>query len=66
MIAIGRFVTGFASAVPSGGIAGSVEDMYTSRSRVWMVLFWNWATTAGLVCGPIYGEYVKRSCGWYV
>jgi MFS family permease len=63
-IAIGRFVSGFASAVPSVVIAGSVEDIFNSRWRVWMVLFWNWSTTAGLISGPIFGSFVAKSLDW--
>ena len=61
---VGRFVAGFASAVPSVVIAGSVEDMFNSRRRVWLVLAWNSFSTAALVIGPIYGTYIGMNCGW--
>jgi len=66
MIYLGRFVSGFASAVPSVVLAGSVEDLFNARSRVWLVLLWNSLATAGLIVGPIFGVYVSLSLGWYV
>ncbi|KAH6618445.1 MFS multidrug transporter [Boeremia exigua] len=64
MVYIGRFITGFASAVPSVVLAGSVEDLFNSRQRVWFVLLWNSLATAGLVFGPILGVYVSLNRGW--
>ena len=61
---IGRFVTGFASAVPSVVIAGSVEDIFNTKRRVWIVVLWNAGTTAGLCFGPIYAAYISASLGW--
>ncbi|KAI9699244.1 MAG: hypothetical protein M1820_007216 [Bogoriella megaspora] len=61
---VGRFIAGFASAVPSVVIAGSVEDIFNSRRRVWLVLVWNGLATAGLIFGPIYGVYIESKYGW--
>jgi len=63
---IGRFITGIASTVPSVVVAGSVEDMFDIKARVWLVLVWNAATTAGLVFGPIYGSYIAFALKWWV
>lgn len=60
----GRFVTGFASAVPSVVIAGSIEDLFNTKRRVWVVVLWNVGTTAGLCFGPIYAAYVARALSW--
>ncbi|KAF2220821.1 major facilitator superfamily transporter [Elsinoe ampelina] len=64
MVYIGRFLTGLASAVPSVVLAGSVEDMFNSRQRKWLVLVWVSLATAGLICGPIYGVYISAHLGW--
>ena len=61
---IGRFVTGFASAVPSVVIAGSVEDIFNTKRRVWILILWNAGTTAGLCFGPIYAAYITASFTW--
>jgi MFS family permease len=61
---IGRFISGFASSVPSVVIAGSIEDMYASTHRVWMIFVWNSSTTLGLILGPIYGSYIAHAVGW--
>lgn len=61
---IGRFITGVASAVPSVVIAGSVEDLFNSRERIWIVVLWNAATTIALCIGPIYAAYIIEYYGW--
>lgn len=61
---IGRFITGAASAVPSVVIAGSVEDLFNTRERVWVIVLWNAATTIALCIGPIYAAYVIETFGW--
>jgi MFS family permease len=61
---IGRFISGFASAVPSVVIAGSITDMYAAKNRMWMVLLWNSSSTLGLILGPIYGSYIATVIGW--
>jgi MFS family permease len=61
---VGRFVTGLASAAPSVVVAGSVEDMFNARRRVWVVVLWNAGTTAGLCFGPVYAAYVSAAAGW--
>lgn len=63
-IHITRFISGVASAVPSVVIAGSVEDIYDTRSRVWIVVLWNAGTTVGLCCGPVYAAYISQALGW--
>lgn len=64
-IFVGRLLTGIASAVPSVVIAGSVEDLFDTRARVWVVVLWNAATTIALCIGPIYASYIIASpAGW--
>ncbi|KXJ97225.1 major facilitator superfamily transporter [Microdochium bolleyi] len=60
----GRFITGLASAVPSVVIAGSIEDLFNIRQRVWMVIIWNSSTTIALCLGPIYASYMIARVGW--
>ncbi|KAF2435302.1 putative polyamine transporter [Tothia fuscella] len=61
---VGRVIAGFASAIPSVVLAGSIEDMYRPRVRVWLILLWNSFTTLGLCMGPIYGSYISHAIGW--
>lgn len=63
---IGRFVSGFMSAVPSIIVSGSIEDMYDVSQRVWLMYAWACATTLGLLVGPIYGSYIAITLGWCV
>lgn len=60
----GRFITGLASAVPSVVIAGSIEDLFNTRQRVWAVICWNSSTTIALCLGPIYATCIINSIGW--
>jgi MFS family permease len=61
---IGRFVTGFTSAVPAVVTAGSIQDMFDGKQRVWLVVVWNAGSTAGLCLGPVYGTYLLSALGW--
>ncbi|KAK6822005.1 MFS multidrug transporter [Apiospora arundinis] len=61
---IGRFIGGFASAVPAVVTAGSVEDIFNTRTRIWIVVLWNGGSTAGLCFGPVYAAYIQAACGW--
>ncbi|KAK5660518.1 hypothetical protein OQA88_13067 [Cercophora sp. LCS_1] len=61
---IGRFITGFASAVPAVVTAGSIHDMYDGKQRVWLVVLWNAGSTAGLCLGPVYGTYIATTLTW--
>ncbi|KAJ0319632.1 hypothetical protein COL5a_010069 [Colletotrichum fioriniae] len=60
----GRFAAGLASAVPSVVIAGSVEDMFNTKRRVWIIVLWNAGTTVGLCFGPVYAAYISQAVGW--
>ncbi|KAG4430937.1 hypothetical protein IFR05_013575 [Cadophora sp. M221] len=61
---VGRFISGFVSAVPSIVVSGSLEDMFNMKSRVWLMYAWACATTGGLLIGPIYGSYIAAALGW--
>ncbi|KAL4735471.1 major facilitator superfamily domain-containing protein [Aspergillus similis] len=61
---IGRFIAGFSAAVPAIVLAGSIEDQYSSRPRLWFLWLWNCCTILGLAAGPIYGSYIADVIGW--
>ncbi|KAF9879925.1 MFS multidrug transporter [Colletotrichum karsti] len=61
---VGRFVAGLASAVPSVVIAGSVEDMFNTKRRVWVIVLWNAGAVIGLCIGPVYAAYISEAVGW--
>jgi MFS family permease len=61
---IGRFVSGVMSAVPSVIVSGSVEDMFNTKQRVWIMFIWACFTTLGLLLGPMYGSYISITVGW--
>lgn len=63
-VIIGRFCAGFASAIPSIIVAGSIEDLFDTETRVWIVFAWSTATNLGLAAGAIMGTYTCSSIGW--
>lgn len=63
-VVIGRFITGVLSSVPTVIIAGSIEDMFDTEDRIWMVFLWAVIANLGLVLGPITSTYITYSFGW--
>ncbi|KAI9376156.1 major facilitator superfamily domain-containing protein [Aspergillus egyptiacus] len=61
---IGRFISGFVSSVPAIVLAGTIEDLYGSRMRLWLLWLWNCCTILGMSVGPIYGSYIVSTIGW--
>jgi MFS family permease len=61
---VGRFITGLVSAVPSVVAAGSIEDIFVSKTRTWLVTVWLVIANLSLVLGPIFASYVSASIGW--
>lgn len=63
--AIGRIVTGFLSAAPSVVIAGSIEDMFDTRERIWLTLPYMAVADFGIATGPVMSTYITAAWGWY-
>ncbi|KAL9101641.1 MAG: hypothetical protein Q9163_003116 [Psora crenata] len=63
-LAIGRFITGFLSGIPTVIVAGSIEDMFTSGNRIWLIFLWAVAANIGIIVGPIMGIYIADGLGW--
>lgn len=64
-LGIGRFITGFLSGIPTVIVAGSIEDMFTSGNRIWLVFLWAVAANTGIIIGPIISIYIADDLGWY-
>jgi MFS family permease len=60
----GRFITGFLSSIPCIVVVGSIEDMFDSKTRVWLLFVWLTTANSGLVIGPIFASYISYSIGW--
>ncbi|KAJ5107490.1 hypothetical protein N7456_004165, partial [Penicillium angulare] len=63
-VSIGRFFSGFLSAIPAIVVAGSIEDMYNAKDRVWLIFLWAVVANMGLALGPIMGIYIIVNSGW--
>jgi MFS family permease len=64
-VAVGRFFSGFMSAIPTIIVAGSIEDMFNSKDRVWLIYIWALVANMGLTLGPIMSTYITVQLGWY-
>lgn len=60
-VAISRFFAGFLSAIPAVVVAGSIEDMYNAKDRVWLIFMWAVVANMGLALGPIMSIYIIAS-----
>ena len=65
-VAVGRFISGFLSGIPTIVVAGSIEDMYNSRDRVWLIFIWALVSNLGLCMGPIMSAQITAALGWFV
>lgn len=64
-IIVGRFLCGMLSAVPTCVAAGSLENIWDSRARIWGISSWAAAGVFAMAIGPLYAVYVSDSqLGW--
>lgn len=63
-VVIGRFFSGFLSAIPTIVVAGSIEDMFNSKDRIWLIFLWAMVANMGLILGPIISTYITDHLGW--
>ncbi|KAJ5267020.1 hypothetical protein N7478_009828 [Penicillium angulare] len=64
-VAIGRLCSGFLSAIPTIVVAGSIEDMFNSKDRVWLIFLWATVANMGLAIGPIMSSYITARLSWH-
>ncbi|KAI9877798.1 MAG: hypothetical protein M1830_002769 [Pleopsidium flavum] len=57
-------MTGFLSSIPGIVVVGSIEDLFDSKARVWLIFVWLTIANSGLVIGPISSSYISSSIGW--
>ncbi|OQD81434.1 hypothetical protein PENANT_c027G04819 [Penicillium antarcticum] len=46
------------------GPNGSIEDMFNSRDRIWLIFLWAMVANLGLALGPIMSIYITVHLGW--
>lgn len=63
-VIVGRLASGFLSAIPTVIVAGSIEDMFNSKGRVWMIFLWAVVANMGMISGPIMSVYITTHLGW--
>ncbi|KAF4227477.1 hypothetical protein CNMCM8980_007308 [Aspergillus fumigatiaffinis] len=57
-VVVGRLLSGFLSAIPTNVVAGSIEDMFNAKDRIWFLSLWMMLAPWGLALGPIYSTYI--------
>lgn len=65
-VVIGRFVGGILASAPTNVVGGSIEDIWSSRARTWVIYIWSMTANFGLVLGSIIGSQIVASLGWFV
>ncbi|OHE92674.1 fluconazole resistance protein 1 [Colletotrichum orchidophilum] len=65
-IVVGRFGSGFLSAIPTVIATGSIEDLWDTNARVWCMFCWALLANLGILAGPVFGELVTAKATWYV
>ncbi|KAB8068161.1 major facilitator superfamily domain-containing protein [Aspergillus leporis] len=63
-VIVGRLFSGIVSAIPTTVVIGSIEDMFNSRDRVWVLCLWAIVANLGLVTGPILSTYIIEDLNW--
>ncbi|PYH45951.1 putative MFS multidrug transporter [Aspergillus saccharolyticus JOP 1030-1] len=63
-VILGRLMSGVLSAIPTTVVGGSIEDLFNSRERVWMICIWVQAANLGMVVGPILSTFVVADLDW--
>jgi len=66
VVIIARFFTGILSAIPTIVVAGSIEDVFNMKARVWMIFTWAVIGNIAVCVGPIFSTYVTANIGWSV
>lgn len=66
-VTIGRFLTGFACAIPPSISGGIIDDIFhDSPWLTWNIYIWTTVSNAGLSVGPIVSGYLTFRVGWCV
>lgn len=66
-VVVGRFLSGFVSALPSTVAYGSLEDIWDARARIWALSLYVIFAVSSLGLGPVVATYLTTSpLGWSV
>ncbi|KAH0423436.1 hypothetical protein CcaCcLH18_12169 [Colletotrichum camelliae] len=63
-IVVGRFGSGFLSAIPTVIATGSIEDLWDTHARVWWMFWWALLANLGILAGPVFGELITAQAAW--
>lgn len=63
-IVIGRVIGGLLSSIPTIVAAGSIEDLWDTRARVWWVFWWSMVANIGLLTGGVVSDLIMSYLHW--
>ncbi|KAK4552471.1 hypothetical protein LTR86_010314 [Recurvomyces mirabilis] len=64
-VIVGRVVSGLVSAMPAVVASGSLENMWDTRGRIWIIHLWISGAVLGMAVGPAVATYISQSAfGW--
>jgi MFS family permease len=61
VVIVARFISGFLSAMPTVAAASSIENMWDSRARIWVVHLWISGAIIGISVAPALTTLVRES-----
>ncbi|KAF2167541.1 hypothetical protein M409DRAFT_66065 [Zasmidium cellare ATCC 36951] len=61
VVIVMRFASGFLSAMPAVVACGSIENMWDTKARIWLVHVWISSAVAGLACAPTIATVISES-----
>lgn len=65
VVAVFRFISGFLSAMPCVVAAGSIENMWDTKARIWLIHIWIASSVLGLAFAPPVTTAIDESqLGW--
>ncbi|KAJ5887813.1 hypothetical protein N7495_007854 [Penicillium taxi] len=59
-----RIIAGFLASIPATVVGGSIEDMFNSQDRIWVMFFWTVASNIGMIIGPIMSSHLIELLNW--
>ena len=65
-VTVGRILGGVCASAPTNIVGGSIEDMWNSRARTWVIYMWSLTANLGLILGSVIGSKLVISLGWLV
>ncbi|CAI0655034.1 unnamed protein product [Colletotrichum noveboracense] len=64
VVVVGRLASGLLSSVPAVIAVGTIEDMWDTRARIWLVFARALVANMGILLGPVFGGFIIANLHW--